>query len=58
MNTLKLLNFIWGFILTKWYVNQCVRDILEAGSPGFILTKWYVNLVAMSFIPLIAEVLY
>ena len=22
MNTLKLLNFIWGFILTKWYVNQ------------------------------------
>ncbi|VIF52808.1 Uncharacterised protein [Clostridioides difficile] len=33
-----------GFILTKWYVKNCI--ILESLIPsnGFILTKWYVKI--------------
>ncbi len=35
---------IYGFILTKWYVNKEVQKKLETMYAGFILTKWYVNL--------------
>ena len=32
-----------GFILTKWYVNFKIGDLIADGLIGFILTKWYVN---------------
>ncbi|EQF53664.1 hypothetical protein QG9_1315 [Clostridioides difficile CD178] len=31
------------FILTKWYVNEEMFNMMKNGAESFILTKWYVN---------------
>ncbi|HBE9332755.1 TPA: hypothetical protein KNH13_000809 [Clostridioides difficile] len=41
---MKILSLFWGFILTKWYVNTHLNDMLGEICYGFILTKWYVNI--------------
>ena len=37
-------DFKVGFILTMWYVNEKIDDLLGADYLCFILTMWYVNL--------------
>ena len=33
-----------SFILTKWYVNKELDNLLVTFYKSFILTKWYVNI--------------
>ncbi|EQJ57484.1 hypothetical protein QSK_1738 [Clostridioides difficile P29] len=47
-----------SFILTKWYVNLDIVDVLFEAGESFILTKWYVNTFFVFISSVLLKVLY